>query len=132
MIEIISLIVSVGSTFVTLVSHLEEKNKHKRNNAAQTLSFIGETLDEVVKKFKINEIPHGACQIIGDLSKTLPDVFAGLIEDNKIHELSDKLYEAHNVEKLYMTIQNDETALPQLEKAAKYFHLSAQLIQLHK
>lgn len=130
MIEIISLLVSVGSAFLTLVTHLEEKNKHKRNNAAQTLSFIGETLDEVVEKFKMNEIPHGACQIIGELSKTLPEVFDGLIDKDKIHELSQKLYEAHNVEQLYLAIQNDNTSLIQLEKAAKHFHLSANLLKI--
>ena len=61
---IISLLVSVGSAFLTIVTHLEEKDKHKRSNVAQTLLFIGETLDEVVAKFKINEILHEAFKII--------------------------------------------------------------------
>jgi hypothetical protein len=130
MLETISLIVGVASSLVTLIGYITDTDKHKRNNAAQLLSFIGETLEEVVEKLKVNEVPHGACEIIQQCARDIPTTLSGLLPESELQELSAKLEYAHQVEQLVITTQQYPESLIELEKAVGQFKVATQLMQI--
>ena len=130
MLETISLIVGVASSLVTLAGHVTDKDRHKRNNAAQLLLFIGETLEEAVEKLKVNEVPHGACEIIQQCARDMPTALGGLFPTAELQELSAKLEHAHQVERLVITTQQHPESLIELEKAVGQFKLATQLLQI--
>lgn len=133
MLEHISLIVEVASGIVSSLSIINSMSigKHERNNRAQLLLAISETLTEVVETFKRDAIPHGECETMREYVKFLPSALKGIVEDTLIQDYSDKLYRAHNVEMLYLTIQEDKNHLIELETAAGYFKAASNLMKLH-
>jgi hypothetical protein len=130
MLETISLIFGVASSLVTLVSHVKDTNKDKRNNAAQFLLYLGYTLEGAIQKFKAGEVPHGACEIMQRCAKEMPSVLQDLIPDDELYRLSDTLFHAHEIEQLYITVQQNPSSLIELEKAAAQFHIASKIIEL--
>lgn len=130
MLETISLIVSVASGILTSLQVTKDVRGVKRATASIFLSEIAMTIDEVVMKFKNNEVPHGACEKVRMYAMNLPSVLDGFIESDKLIDYGNKLHYAHELELLYKDVMNDRSKLIELEKVAGMFHAAAALTKI--
>lgn len=130
MLETISLIVSVASGVLTAIQSTKNLSELRKNKACLFLTQISLTLEEVVLKFKNNEIPHGACERMKNYALRLPDVLEGLIPTDQLVEYTNKLYYAHEIEMLYKEVTDDKSKIVELEKAAGMFQAAATIIKL--
>lgn len=130
MLETISLIVSVASGILSSLHVSSDMRGIKRTTASLFLTEVALTLDEVVTKFKSNEVPHGACEKMRMYAMNFPSALEGLLDSDKLVEYGNKLYYAHEVEMLYKDIMNDKSKLVELEKTAGMFHAAAQLVKI--
>lgn len=130
MLETISLIVSVAAGLLSSVKVIDDMGGIKRTTASFFLEEIAATLDEVVLKFKHNEIPHGACEQMRHYALNIPTTMKGMVDADKLIEYSNELYYAHEIELLYKDVMNDKDKLVELEKAAGMFRAASVLVKL--
>lgn len=130
MLETISLIVGVASGILTAIQSVKNLNELKRNKACLFLTEVALTLDEVVIKFKNNEVPHGACERMKNFALNMPKVLEGLLPQDQLVDYTNKLYYAHEIEMLYKDVMDDKSKLVELEKAAGMFHSAATIVKL--
>ena len=130
MLETISLIVSVASGILTTIQSTKNLSELKRNKACLFLTEVALTLDEVVVKFKNDEVPHGACERMKHFAINMPRVLEGTMPQDTLVDYTNKLYYAHEVEMLYKDVMNDKSRLIELEKAAGMFHAAATVVKL--
>jgi len=130
MLETVSLIVSVASGLLAVVQSTKDIGGIKRNKVSFFLEEIALTLDEVVTKFKQNEVPHGACEKMKQYALNLPSVLDGMMEVDKLIDYSNRLYYAHELELLYKDVMQDKQKLVELETAAGFFHSAATMAKL--
>ena len=130
MLETISLIVSVASGILTTIQSTKNLSELKRNKACLFLTEVALTLDEVVVKFKNDEVPHGACERMKHFAINMPRVLEGTMPPDTLVDYTNKLYYAHEVEMLYKDVMNDKSRLIELEKAAGMFHAAATVVKL--
>lgn len=132
MLETIALIVSVAIGILSGISSIKGLTTERKSQMVDLFSTIADTIDEAVTKFKANEVPHGACERMRQYALQLPSVLSGHLDDTKLAMYSQQLYEAHQIEQLYMEVQKDSEQLVNLEKAASAFRVAANLIKLSK
>jgi len=130
MLETISLIVTVASGILTTIQSVKNLNEVKRNKAGVFLTQVGLTLEEVVMKFKNNEVPHGACERMKHFAMNIPIVLEGILPFDQLVDYTNKLYYAHEIELLHKDVMDDKSRLIELEKAAAVFHTAATIIKL--
>lgn len=132
MLETVALIVGVASSILSSIGYVKGVDKEQKIAVSELFNNIADTLDEVVSKFKANEVPHGACNTIRQYAMELPTVLSGILPAEKVAQYSDELYQAHNVESLLMATQQNPDSLIQLEKAASSFRVAANIIKIIK
>ena len=130
MLETISLIVSVAAGVLSSLDVVKNVQGIKRAKASFFLEEIATTIDEVVTKFKNNEVPHGACMRMRQYSLHFVDTLEGLIDTEQLISYSNMLYYAHELELLYKDVQDDNNKLVELEKAAGMFRAAAMLAKI--
>lgn len=130
MLETISLIVSVASGVLTAIQTTQSLGGLKRNKTCLFLTEVALTLDEVVVKFKNNEVPHGACERMKHFAMNMPNILEGALPTDELMDYTNKLYYAHEIEMLYKEVMDDKSKLVELEKAAGMFHAAATIVKL--
>lgn len=132
MLESIALIIGVASSLLTCMGYVKQLGTDRKERIENYFTAIADTIDLAVSKFKNDEIPHGACDMMQQYALEMPSVLDGIILPEKLQEYSHKLHQAHNIEMLYIQVKNNESALIELEKAASIFRVAATVVKTSK
>lgn len=128
MVEIISLLLSVATSLFSVAVTVNEQTKNKNHAAGTILEQISIVLNEVADKLRNDEVPHGACETIKQLAVGLEQALEDIVENPQHYK--NMLIEAHNVEVLYMSTQQDKSLIDEIERAAGKFKSAALLFYL--
>lgn len=132
MLETIALITGVASSILSSIGYVKGINKEQKIAVSDLFNHIADTIDDAVRQFKNNEVPHGACDAIRRYAMEIPTTLSGVLSVEKVEQYSEELYRAHNVESLLMAIQQNPDNLIELEKAASSFRVAANIIKIIK
>ena len=106
----------------------KQMNQERKTAAADYYQKISDTLKDTVDKLRQNENPYGGCEKMLRYAEQLPASIGDVIGLETAKDLSKKLTESHEIDRLLIELQNEndpEEKLAQLEKAVGYFEASA-------
>ena len=114
----------IGKEIFDISGKLKAQKKEKKLALSNLLQHIGEVLNDTYEKLSRNIYPGGNCEQLEVFSKELYDILIDVIGEEKSRQLSDKLMQAHEVERLQNDIYTgkvDINELKLLDESSGYF-----------
>lgn len=121
----------IGKEIFDLSDKFRQQAKEKRQSLSVLLQHIGEVIKDTTDKLANNIYPGGNCQQLELFSAELFNQTKEILGQDKATFLSDKLKQAHEVEKLLGDLQSgviDKKDLQQLEVTSGYFIATSKII----
>lgn len=131
----IDIIVSIAKSIWEVALDIKGKNRDKIERGASFLNEISQILLDAADSLTEKKVPHGKCQELKEHAEEFKKIMEGFIDDSKLHELSDKLLNAWEIESAYYELEKlqfDDKAdekIIELRKAGGYFRaVSAKML----
>ena len=123
----------IGKDIIDLIDLLKKQKKEKRESLSNLLLHIGEVIKDTYEKLSNDIYPGGNCQQLEMFSDDLYKQTHNVLGDQKARLLSDKLKQAHEVEKLFGDLHSgavDKKELRLLDETSGHFIAASKLILL--
>ncbi|HUS00470.1 MAG TPA: hypothetical protein VMY77_02015 [Chitinophagaceae bacterium] len=121
----------IGKEIFDMSDTLKKQDKDKRESLSKLLLHIGNVIKDTYHKLLNNVYPAGNCQQLEIFSEELFKLTTNILGETKARSLSNKLMQAHEVEKLLGEVQQgnvDKKELVLLDEASGNFIAASQLV----
>lgn len=126
---IIDTIFSVAQGLFGLRSELAKARQERKQQVADFLSGIAQTIEDTSASLKQDIYPHGKCQELLTHSQQMAQAIGDLIGRDKAEDLGNQLKEVGEIERLHGELQKSEAerarSLHVLDQAAGLFRANA-------
>ena len=110
---------------------LKRQDKEKREALSKFFMQIGEVIKDTYEKLVNNTYPAGNCEQLELFSEELYEETKGVLGEAKANTLSQKLKQAHRVEKLYGELHDgtvDKKELILLDETSGHFIATSKML----
>lgn len=121
----------IGKELFDISDKLKKQSTEKREKLSNLLANVGGVIKDTYEQLSNNVYPGGNCQQLELFSDELFEKTREVLGDLKARNLSDKLKQAHEVERLHSDINSgkvDKKELMLLDETSGYFMASSKLI----
>lgn len=121
----------IGKELFDISDKLKKQNKEKRESLSILLGHIGDVIKDTYEKLSQNIYPGGNCEQLDVFSGALYKETIDILGEPKAKMLSQKLKQAHEVERLLGELQNgtvDKKELMLLDATSGYFIAVSKLL----
>lgn len=132
---IVETIFMVGEKLFGLRGELIKAEQMRKQQVAEYLAKIAQTIEEASSLLKQGQYPHGKCQELFVHAQNMEAAIGDLVGKVRALELADQLREVHNIERLhaeFSTLDNPqrERSLAALDQAAGHLRATAAFVRV--
>ncbi len=135
MLDIFGTILDVARSLLGMSDQLRSASRERRGDMAQLFDSISECLEAVATEIRAGGVPHGRCGELSEYARSLPELVAVELGEQRATELGETLHSAYNVERVAIGLQDvtdaqqKEPYFAQLEEASGKFRALASLVR---
>ncbi len=132
---IVETLFDVGQKIFGLRIELAKARQNRKQQVAEFLAAIAQTIEEANAELRQGNYPHGKCQELFVHSQHMAAAIGDLVGAQLAHELGTQLAEVYEIERLHAELSADTDAerqrkLSVLDQAAGQFRATAAFVRV--
>ncbi len=132
---IVETLFDVGQKIFGLKIELAKARQNRKQQVAEFLAAIAQTIEEANAELRQGNYPHGKCQELFVHSQHMAAAIGDLVGAQLAHELGTQLAEVYEIERLHAELSADTDAerqrkLSVLDQAAGQFRATAAFVRV--
>ncbi len=132
---IVETLFDVGQKIFGLKIELAKARQNRKQQVAEFLAAIAQTIEEANAELRQGNYPHGKCQELFVHSQHMEAAIGDLVGAQLAHELGKQLAEVYEIERLHAELRADTDAerqrkLSVLDQAAGQFRATAAFVRV--
>ena len=132
---IVETLFDVGQKIFGLKIELAKARQNRKQQVAEFLAAIAQTIEEANAELRQGNYPHGKCQELFVHSQHMAAAIGDLVGAQLAHELGAQLAEVYEIERLHAELSADTDAerqrkLAVLDQAAGQFRATAAFVRV--
>ena len=132
---IVETLFDVGQKIFGLKIELAKARQNRKQQVAEFLAAIAQTIEEANAELRQGNYPHGKCQELFVHSQHMAAAIGDLVGAQLAHELGTQLTEVYEIERLHAELSADTDAerqrkLSVLDQAAGQFRATAAFVRV--